>query len=211
MTLFPSFKCMNSDLNHRYDIGGLFRLAVDVICTKLFISRGARIIRRPAYIRGRKFIQFGKRLTTGVAVRLDAFPSEPEHGVCIVFGDNVQLNDYVHIAAICRVKIGSNVLIASKVFISDHNHGGYGSDDYHDSPDVPPVLRPLRANPITIEDNVWIGEFVSVLPGVTIGKGSVIGTMSVVTKDIPPYSIAVGAPCRVVKRYNFNTKKWERV
>lgn len=202
---------MRDSVLNRYCHGGLIRLAVDVIYTKLFIATEARIIRRPAYIRGRKFIQFGKRLTTGVAVRLDAFPSEPEHGACIVFGDNVQLNDYVHISAICKVKIGSNVLIASKVFISDHNHGGYGSDDYHDSPDVPPALRPLRAKPITIEDNVFIGEFVSVLPGVTIGKGSVIGTMSVVTKDIPPYSIAIGAPARVVKRYNFRTKKWGKI
>jgi lipopolysaccharide O-acetyltransferase len=97
------------------------------------------------------------------------------------------------------VKIGSNVLIASKVFISDQDHGGYGSDDYHDSPDVPPALRPLSAKPVIIEDIVFIWECVSVLLGVTIGKGFVIGTQSFVTKDIPPYSIAIGSPARVVK------------
>jgi lipopolysaccharide O-acetyltransferase len=53
-----------------------------------------------------------------------------------------------------------------------------------------------------IEDNVWLGEFVSILPGVTIGKGNIIGANSVVTQDIPPYSIAVGTPARVAKRFD---------
>ena len=69
----------------------------------------------------------------------------------------------------------------------------------------------LDSRPVFIEDNVWIGEFVSVLPGVRIGEGSVIGTMSVVTHDIPPFSIAVGSPARVIKRFNFATSCWERV
>ena len=62
-----------------------------------------------------------------------------------------------------------------------------------------------------IEKNVWLGEFVSVLPGVKIGEGSIVGTMSVVNKDIPPYSISVGSPARVVKKYNFDTNKWEKI
>ena len=59
-----------------------------------------------------------------------------------------------------------------------------------------------------LNSNVWIGEFVSILPGVTIGMGSIIGTMSVVTKSIPPYSIAVGSPAKVIKVYDFENKKW---
>lgn len=54
-------------------------------------------------------------------------------------------------------------------------------------------------HPIFIEDDCWIGGNTVILPGVRIGKGSTIGASSVVTKDIPPYSVAVGSPCRVIK------------
>ena len=53
--------------------------------------------------------------------------------------------------------------------------------------------------PVIIEDNVWVGEFAAILKGVTVGKGSIIGSHSVVTKDVPPYSIAVGNPARIVR------------
>lgn len=56
------------------------------------------------------------------------------------------------------------------------------------------------ALPITIEDNVWIGGGAILLPGVTIGKGSVVGAGSVVTRDVPQYCVAVGNPCRVIRR-----------
>ncbi|MBL4677498.1 MAG: hypothetical protein JKY70_15040 [Mucilaginibacter sp.] len=67
----------------------------------------------------------------------------------------------------------------------------------------------MGTKPVIIEDNVWIGETVSVLPGVTIGKGSIIGASAVVTKNIPPYSIAVGNPAKVIKTYNFESNSWE--
>ena len=143
-------------------------------------------------------------------VRVDAFNFYNQDSKSIVFGDNVQLNDYVHIGAVGNVSIGNNVLIASRVFISDHDHGFYGESDRHDSPDTIPVERELSFSPIKIEDNVWIGDNVSVLKGVTIGKGAVIGANSVVTKDIPKYCIAVGSPAKIIKKYNFKTKKWEK-
>ena len=74
-----------------------------------------------------------------------------------------------------------------------------------------PKKRKIYSSPIKIERNVWIGEFVSILQGVTVGEGSIIGTMSVVTKDIPPYTIVVGSPAKPIKRYNFETKKWDTI
>lgn len=192
----------------QYGVLGLVRLALDYLHTIIFYP-AARIVRRPAYVRGKSLIRFGKRFTTGVGIRLDVFSNKKTP--CIIFGDNVELNDYVHIAAVNSVVIGNNVLIASKVFISDHNHGFYGTNGLHDSPLSIPKDRELSYSSVTIEDNVWLGEFVAVLPGVTIGKGSIIGTMSVVTKNIPPNSIAIGSPARVVKTYNFDTAKWESV
>ena len=62
-----------------------------------------------------------------------------------------------------------------------------------------------------IGDNVWLGEGVIVMPGVTIGNGCVIGAHSVVNKSIPDNCIAVGTPAKIIKRYSFDSKKWERV
>jgi lipopolysaccharide O-acetyltransferase len=76
---------------------------------------------------------------------------------------------------------------------------------------IEPQKRPLNSLPVIISKNVWIGESVSILPGVRIGKASIIGANSVVTKDIPDYSIAAGNPAKVIKKYNFATRCWERI
>jgi len=142
---------------------------------------------------------------------MDALGDSSTANLLIRIGADVAMNDYVHIGAVESVIIGDRVLIASKVFISDHDHGGYGKGGIHSDPRVAPRERKLTASPVVIEDDVWLGEFVSVLAGVRIGKGSVIGTMSTVTRDIPPYSVAVGSPARVIKQFNFATGMWEQV
>ncbi len=76
---------------------GLFRLGRDVLYTKIFF-RKSRLIRLPVYIRGERFIDFGDQLTTGVALRIDAFPYDKGKEKLIKIGDRVQINDYVHIA-----------------------------------------------------------------------------------------------------------------
>lgn len=189
----------------RYDFWGMLKLSKDFIFTKLFFNQ-SRMIRRPFYIRGKKFINLGQNLTTGVGCRIDAFPKIPKKVIQI--GKDVQINDYVHIGAVESIFIGDRVLIASKVFITDHNHGYYGHFGLHSSPMIPPSKRELSSEPVVIEEDVWIGEFVTILPGVTVGKGSIIGAMSVVTKNIPEYSIALGSPAKVIKRYDFIKNKW---
>ena len=160
-------------------------------------------------IRGRRWMDLGHGLTTGTGVRLDAEPQHADAPVLLTIGSDVKMNDNVHIGAAHSIRIGDRVLLASKVFITDHNHGRYSGDEPHSDPRVPPSQRPLIVAPVVIEDDVWVGEFVAILPGTTIGKGSIIGSMSVVTRDIPAYSIAVGSPARVIKRYNFETAMWE--
>lgn len=191
----------------RYSLLQLFILTVNVIRTKVIFPK-ARIIRFPLDLRGKKYINVSEGFTTGVGCRLEGYP-RGENKVLYI-GKNVQINDYVHISAMQCVIIGDNVLIASKVFISDLNHGSYGTDGIHDSPDIPPKERELYAKPVIIEDNVWLGEFVSVLSGVTIGKGTIVGANSVVSRTLPPYVIAVGAPAKPIKRYNFDNERWER-
>lgn len=191
----------------KYGIRGVLKLACDVAVSRLSFP-GVRVIRRPYDIRGKGYIKIGRNFTSGVGLRIDALPLNQK--LCVEIGENVQVNDYVHISACESVRIGNNVLMASKIFISDNNHGFYGFDDKHDNPLIPPIKRLLAHAPVEIGDNVWIGEFVAVLSGVRIGEGSVIGAMSVVTKDIPPFCMAVGSPARVNKKFNFKSGKWEK-
>lgn len=193
----------------RYGIIGSVKLFISLIYTKLFF-RQARLIRLPFDIRNKKNIKIGKNFTAGFGCRIEAFSLNNENKHCIVIGENVQINDYVHIGAVGSITIGDNVLMASKIYISDHNHGSY-DELVSDHPMSIPIERKSLCNPVVIGNNVWIGESVCVLPGVTIGEGCVIGALAVVTKSIPPYSIAVGSPAKVVKQYDFEINKWIKI
>ena len=176
-----------------------------------FMFKNARLIRFPFRVRGKQYIKIGKGFTTGFNCRIDALNiNNLDEKYLIEIGENVEINDEVHIGATEKIIIEDNVLIASKVYISDHNHGSYKGDE-QDSPMSIPKERKIYSSPIKIEKNVWIGELCCILQGVTIGEGSIIGAMSVVTKDIPPYTIAVGSPAKLIKRYNFKTKKWDKI
>ncbi len=102
------------------------------------------------------------------------------------------------------VTIGNNVILAQNVVLSGLNH------EYEDVT-VPISKQPVSVADIIIEDECWIGANVVITAGVTIGKHSIIAGGAVVTKDIPPYSVVVGNPARVIKQYNYGSKKWERI
>ncbi|MFM5085109.1 MULTISPECIES: acetyltransferase [Aeromonas] len=189
-----------------YGFLGCVRLAIEVIFTK-FRFRNAKVIRTPFECRGKKHINVGLGFTTGRYCRLEAHGSE---GMNIIIGNNCQINDSVHIAAAESVLIGDDVLIASRVFITDLNHGSYSGVD-HSHPDSICRERALHTKPVVIESNVWLGEGVVVLPGVNIGKASIIGANSVVSRDIPANSIAVGNPARVIKQFDFQRGQWVAV
>lgn len=196
-------------LKNKYSLSEKIQLAFWLMRTKL-IDKRARIFRFPMVIRGRQYIDFGEKLTTGVGCRFDCFPGKDPDKVKLIFGKNIQINDYVHIVAMDKIVIGDNVLMASHIFISDNSHGSYKCNFEDSDPRIPPTEREYVTAPIKIGNNVWLGEGVCIMPGVTIGEGCVIGAHSVVSKSIPDYSIAVGAPARVVKKYDFNTNHWEK-
>lgn len=191
-------------LKNYYSFFGYLKLCCYLFYTKLFFSQ-ARIIRLPVEIRGRKFIDFGVGLTTGRGCRFEAFSEVDKKRM--IFGKHVQVNDYVHISAMDKVVIGDNVLMASHIYISDNSHGFY-KGEHQTSPRSCPIDRPYNIAPVLIEDNVWIGEGVVVMPGVTIGCGCIIGANSTVTKSIPAWCIAVGQPAKVIKQYDFTQKQW---
>ncbi|MFV0563951.1 DapH/DapD/GlmU-related protein [Malaciobacter mytili] len=179
-----------------YSLYSFITLIKDLFLTKLFYPK-CRIIRFPFYTRNEKQIKFGENFTTGRGNRIDAFSFKTDEKV-IIFGDNCQINDYCHIAATEMIKLGNNVLIASKVYITDHDHG----DTSLDSLKMNPINRPIVSKPVMIEDDVWIGEGAMVLKGVTIGKNSVVAAGAVVTKSIPPFSIVGGVPAKILRTYS---------
>ncbi|CAV17256.1 DapH/DapD/GlmU-related protein [Vibrio atlanticus] len=188
-----------------YGVMGVMRLIRDVVFTKLFNAR-CRIIRYPFYIRGAKHISFSKGFTSGVGLRLDTFEINANQTPKLSFGINCQVNDYVHIGCIESIEIGDDVLIASKVFITDHNHG-----DLDEPTDflLPPSKRGLTSKKVKIGNQTWIGESVMILPGVSIGNNCIIGAGSVVTKNIPDYSVAVGNPAKVIKIFDVERNDWK--
>lgn len=119
------------------------------------------------------------------------FPLKIEGKNNVEIGDNTSIGTYVHIWGNGGVRIGKDVLIAAHCCITSLTH------DYS----MKPVrLGKIVSKTVIIEDDVWLGYNVIVLPGITIGKGSIVAAGSVVTKDIPPYSIAVGNPAVVIKK-----------
>jgi len=196
-------------------------LIISFFYTKFFF-KNLRIIRLPIYIRGKHRIFFGKNFTSGRFNRIDAFGENAE----IKFGSNVQINDYNHISAVSNISIGDDCLIASNVFISDHNHGIFSdyslssvirtwdhkyinsNDIKHSDPSTIYREANLSVKPVHINNNVWIGQSVTILPGVTIGCGAVVGANSVVTKNIKPYTLSAGNPAIEIKYYEQKSQKW---
>jgi acetyltransferase-like isoleucine patch superfamily enzyme len=112
-------------------------------------------------------------------------------------GEGTFLNVGVMVAAVALVEIGSHCMLANGCFVTDGNHR-------FDDPDKPvPWQGFTTKGPTRIGDNVWLGANVVVTSGVTIGERCVIGANSVVTQDIPPFSIAAGAPAKVLRTVTY--------
>ncbi|RNL52641.1 acyltransferase [Pedobacter jejuensis] len=102
------------------------------------------------------------------------------------------------------VTIGNHVMMAQNIVISGLNHG-------YEDVNTPPSLQKVSCKPIVIADDVWIGANSVITAGVVLGKHCIIGAGSVVTKNIPEFSVAVGNPARVIKQYNKLTSSWEKI
>lgn len=122
----------------------------------------------------------------------------------IVFEENVSVQQNLHLTCASQIVIGKNTAIAANVTISDIHHP-------YDDINIPIEQQNILVKPVVIGPDCKIYNNAVILPGVHIGKHCTIGANSVVTHDIPDYSVAVGSPARVIKRYNFETKQWEKV
>lgn len=119
------------------------------------------------------------------------------HNPQLLIGDNSYIGVRSHIACANKIIIGNGVIISRQSLVTDNAHGA----SIKETLNIPPFSRPITSNgPVVIEDNVWIGEKASIMPNVTIGKGAIVAANSVVTKDVPAYSVVAGVPAKVIKQ-----------
>jgi acetyltransferase-like isoleucine patch superfamily enzyme len=153
------------------------------------------VIVPPARISGQRRIAIGSGVFIGSGSWLQVLAGSGDD-VAINVGDGTSIVGDCVLSASRSVHVGRHVLMARNVYIADHGHA------YADR--RVPILEQGIADvtPVTIGDGAWLGQNVVVGPGVTIGRGAVIGANSVVKDDVPDYSVAVGAPARVVRDFS---------
>ena len=172
------------------------------------INRARGLTKKYNNLLSTDFITKGQLLTElfaniGRNVTVDT-PFYCDYGRHISIGHNVIININCTFVDCNKIEIGNNVLIASNVQIYTATHPVATYDrlvENYNETDGSPFFCTYSL-PVKIEDNVWIGGGVIILPGVTIGKNAVIGAGSVVTRSIPKDSVAFGNPCKVVRKNN---------
>lgn len=120
-------------------------------------------------------------------------------------GVEVSIGNRFTVLSASKIRIEDRCLIADDTCIASHNHGmnPERADTYADTP--------LEAEPVVIKKGCWLGEKVTILPGVTLGEKSIVAAGAVVTKSFPEYSLIGGVPAKLLKTYNLKTHQWERV
>ncbi len=168
-------------------------------------GKGSRVI-RPMRIVGKRFVHIGAGTVIMHDARIEAVYSYGTETFtpCIRMGDNVDIQQRVHITCAESIIIGKDVSILPDVLITDISHP-------YDDITIPPKMQRLKHYPVSIGDETIIGMGGRILPGIRIGKHCCIGANAVVTKDIPNYSMAAGIPAVVIKRFDFERHGWCKV
>ena len=122
----------------------------------------------------------------------------------LIIGNYTQIHQNAHITCAKNINIGKNVVITSNVTITDINH-------LYDDIETPINLQKIDVRPVTIGDQTYIYNNSVILPGISIGKHCIVAANSVVGQNIPDYCLVAGSPAKLIRRYNHDSKKWEKV
>ena len=189
MVIFRMIKRIERFLNIIYSkyLQIIMQCGKNVYFEKLGLLVGIKYIR----IGNGSSIQKGTYLTAWDAYGNQKFKPH------IDIGNSCHIGAYNHITCINKIKIGDGFVSGKWVTITDNNHGS----TFLEMMKIPVSNRPLISKgPIFIGKNVWIGDKVTILPGTTIGDGAIVAANSVVSKDIPAYSVAAGNPAKILKQ-----------
>jgi acetyltransferase-like isoleucine patch superfamily enzyme len=169
----------------------------------LFGAYGKNVYIEPGVVINRpRFVQVGNYVRIKRNTSINLHPKDKKSKEILLFiGDHVIISESCIISACNRIVIEENVGISPNVMIIDNSRKPGD------------IIRPskeqkLEIGYVHIGADSWIAYGACILPNVTIGKHCIIGALSVVNRDIPPYSVAVGSPAKVVKRYDFDRKEW---
>jgi acetyltransferase-like isoleucine patch superfamily enzyme len=169
----------------------------------LFGAYGKDVYIEPGVVINRpRFVQVGNHVRIKRNSSINLHPKDKKSKEILLFiGDDVIISESCFISACNRIVIEENVGISPNVMIIDNSRKPGD------------IIRPskeqeLEIGTVHIGADSWIAYGACVLPNVTIGRHCIIGALSVVNCDIPSYSVAVGSPARVVKRYDFDRKEW---
>lgn len=153
------------------------------------ISKGCNIVEG-------RYISIGNKCVVGKYATLSCWRRIPSSVPDLVIGNFVSIGEGCHITCANKIVIGDCTLLGKYITITDNSHG----DSVKEQLAIAPIKRPLSSKgPVLIGERVWIGDKVTVLPNVKIGNGAIIGSNSVVSKDIPENCVAVGNPARIIK------------
>jgi acetyltransferase-like isoleucine patch superfamily enzyme len=188
-----------------YRLSNLYwRMVTQLYYKPQFSEIGNRtIIRKPLLIRGPKRIRIGARCGIRDGTRLEVIEAAGR-SPALRIGDDVSIEQGVHIACGNRITIGDRVTIAARCTIVDISH------PYEDIDDPSSIGRRLSTDSTAVEigDECFIGAGAAILPNVTLGKHCVVGANSVVTKSMPDYTVCAGAPAKVIRRYDRDCDSW---
>jgi acetyltransferase-like isoleucine patch superfamily enzyme len=162
------------------------------------------IIDRPRWILNPHRIEIGEKTSILRHSRLEVYVRHAggHANGHIIIGNDVYIGCYAMICALDSITIGDGCVLSDRVFIEDCSHGT--------DPDGPPIMeRPLESKgPIKIGNRCFIGIGSAILSGVTLGDNCIVGSLSVVTKSFPAYSMVAGSPARLIKRFDPLSKQW---
>lgn len=194
------------------DLCNLARLAWYRIKTRLwyahvFQSVGAKTtIFRPMLLVNVHYASVGERVLIRPGARIELVVTESAAPPRLTIGSRVNIEQNVHIVCGSSIEIGDGVTITGNVAIVDVEHP---YEDVNDRTRIGERIR-TRGNHVSIGQGAFIGFNAVILPNVKIGRHAVVGAHSVVARDVPDYCVVAGNPAQIMKRYNFETKCWER-
>lgn len=164
----------------------------------VYIESGV-VINRP------RFVHLGHhvRIKRNTSINLHPADKDSKESL-LVIGDHVIISESCFISACHRIMIEENVGISPNVMIIDNSRKPGDISR-------PSKEQEVQVGSVHIGADSWIAYGACIFPNVTIGKHCIIGALSVVTKDIPDYSVAMGSPAKVVKQFNFEKRQWLRV
>lgn len=186
----------------------IFNLIKTKIYYKLFFKEigDGSILYKPLKLFNSQNIIIGKKVYIYKQVRMETIEKwkEKKYSPKLIIEDKVSFEQGCHIICSNKVKIGKGTIISAWVYISDTNH------EYEDI-NISVIDQSLEVRETIIDENCFIGMGSRIMPGTKLGKNCIIGTNSVVSGEFPDGCVIAGIPGKILKKYNYKKKKWEKI